>query len=126
MKYTLDKEEKYSTFKLHVEKLDSTVAPGLKSEFVTMHAEGTRNLILDLSEVKYTDSSGLSSLLVGNRVFSEEGGLFVVAAATEHTMKLIKISQLDSVLYVVPTVHEAIEAVFMNEIENDLKKGTED
>jgi hypothetical protein len=38
-------------------------------------------------------------------------------------MKLIKISQLDTVLELVPTVEEAVDAVFMHEIENDLQQG---
>lgn len=109
--------------RLHEEKMDSSVAPALKSELITLHAEGVRNIILDLSEVKYTDSSGLSALLVGNRIVQEDGGIFVLASLSEHTAKLIKISQLDSVLNILPTVEEAIDAVFMHEIEKDLKDG---
>ena len=109
--------------KLHEDKLDSSVAPGLKSELITLHAEGSRNIILDLSDVKYTDSSGLSALLVGNRIVQEDGGIFVLSCLSEHTMKLIRISQLDSVLNILPTVEEAIDTVFMHEIEKDLKSG---
>ncbi|MDH5603104.1 MAG: STAS domain-containing protein, partial [Cyclobacteriaceae bacterium] len=95
--------------------------PNLKSELITLHAEGVGNIILDLSEVKYTDSSGLSALLVGNRVLQEDRGLFILCGLSEHTTKLIKISQLDSVLTIIPTVEEAVDAVFLQEIENDLK-----
>ncbi|MEQ9593551.1 MAG: STAS domain-containing protein [Cyclobacteriaceae bacterium] len=123
MKYTIDKQEKYSLLSLHEEKMDSSIAPNLKSEMITLHAEGVRNIILDLGEVKYTDSSGLSALLVGNRIFQEEGGIFVLSGLSEHTMKLIKISQLDSVLHILPTVAEAVDAVFMHEIEKDMKDG---
>jgi len=123
MKYTIDKQEKYSLLKLHEEKMDSSIAPSLKSEMITLHAEGVKNIILDLSEVKYTDSSGLSALLVGNRIFQEEGGIFVLSGLSEHTQKLIKISQLDSVLNILPTVEEAIDTVFMHEIERDMKDG---
>lgn len=121
MKYTIDKQEKYSLLRLHEEKLDSSVAPGLKSELITLHAEGVKNIVLDLAEVKYTDSSGLSALLVGNRIVQEEGGIFILTTLSDHTMKLIKISQLDSVLNIMPKVEEAIDAVFMHEIEKDLK-----
>jgi anti-sigma B factor antagonist len=121
MKYTIDKQEKYSLLRLHEEKMDSSVAPGLKSELITLRAEGVKNIILDLAEVKYTDSSGLSALLVGNRIFQEDGGIFILAALSEHTIKLIKISQLDSVLNILATVEEAIDAAFMHEIERDLK-----
>ncbi len=123
MKYTIDKQEKYSLLKLHEEKLDSSVAPNLKSELITLHAEGVRNIILDLSEVKYTDSSGLSALLVGNRIVQEDGGIFVLTCLSDHTMKLIRISQLDSVLNILPTVEEGVDTVFMHEIEKDLKSG---
>ena len=126
MKYTVDKQEKYCIFKLNEPKLDSTLAPTLKTELITLNAEGTRNIILDLSEVNYTDSSGLSSLLVGNRTFQQDGGIFILAALSEHTMKLIKISQLDGVLNILPTIEEAIDAVFMHDIENDLKEGSEE
>ncbi len=121
MKYTIDKQEKYSLLRLHEDKLDSSVAPGLKSELITLHAEGVKNIVLDMAEVKYTDSSGLSALLVGNRIVQEDGGIFILTTLSEHTLKLIKISQLDSVLNIVPKVEEAIDAVFMHEIEKDLK-----
>ncbi len=125
MKISLDKQEKYTILKLDEEKLDSTLAPDLKSEFVKLHAEGAKNLIIDLSGVKYSDSSGLSSLLVGNRVFNESGGAFVLCGISEHVMKLIKISMLDKVLDILPTVQESVDAVFMHEIETDLKSGAE-
>ena len=123
MKYSIDKKEKYTTLKLDEAKLDTHLAPQLKSEFVTLHAEGTKNIILDLSEVKYTDSSGLSALLVGNRTIQQNGGIFVLSCLSDHVMKLIKISQLDGVLNILPTVEEAVDSVLMTEIENDLKSG---
>ena len=123
MKYSIDKQERYSLVTLHEEKLDTTLAPKLKSELITLHAEGVKNIVLDVSEVKYIDSSGLSSLLVGNRILTEDGGIFVIASPTEHVQKLIKISQLDNVLNILPSREEAVDAVFMNEIENDLNSG---
>ena len=111
MKYTIDKEEQYCVFKLNEAKLDSSLAPTLKTELITLHAEGVKNIILDLSDVNYTDSSGLSSLLVGNRTYQQEGGIFILTALSEHTMKLIKISQLDGVLNILPTIEEAVDAV---------------
>ena len=121
MKFSVDKQEQYSIIKLEEDKLDSTLAPGIKSEFVTLHAEGVKNIILDLSEVKYTDSSGLSALLVGNRIFQEDQGIFVLAAMTDHVKKLITISQLDSVLTIQNTVDEAIDYIGFELTERALK-----
>lgn len=126
MKYTIDKQEKYCLLKLNEPKLDSTLAPTLKTELITLNAEGTKNIILDLSEVNYTDSSGLSSLLVGNRTYQQSGGIFILAALSEHTMKLIKISQLDGVLNIFPTVEEAIDAALLHTVENELRESSEE
>jgi anti-anti-sigma factor len=102
--------------------VDSTVSPQLKSDFVTLNAEGNKNIILDMSQVKYIDSSGLSAILVGNRMANDSDGTFILAGITDHVMKLIKISQLDSVLDIMPTVQEAVDAVYLNELGNDLDK----
>lgn len=127
MKYTIEKTEKYTLLQLHEEKLNSIVAPDLKSELVKLNAEGTRNIILDISEVKYVDSSGLSSILVGNRICETAEGVFAIASPNDHVMKLIKISQLDSILTILPTKEEAIDTIFMSELEKNLRaEGSEE
>jgi anti-sigma B factor antagonist len=120
MRYSVEKTEKYVLFQLHEEKLTSITAPDLKSELVKLNAEGYNNIILNMNDVKYADSSGLSSILVGNRICSNEGGLFVMCHISDHVMKLLKISQLDSVLTLLGTVEEGIDAVFLHEIQSDL------
>ncbi|MDO7875691.1 STAS domain-containing protein [Hymenobacter sp. ASUV-10] len=120
MKYTIDKKESYTIITIDEKKLDTTVAPDLKSEFVKLNAEGINNLILDLSNVKYTDSSGLSSILIANRLCNSTGGLLVLSGLQDHVMKLITISKLESVLHILPTVEEAIDRVFLHAIERDL------
>lgn len=122
MKYTVDKKEQYVVFTLQEEKLDSSLSPQLKSELLTVHAEGYRNMIMDMGNVKYADSSGLSALLVGNRAFSEDGGIFIISSPQEHVNKLIKISMLDKVLNVVDNHEEAAEAIFIHEIDSEEKE----
>jgi anti-sigma B factor antagonist len=117
MKYTVDKKEQFVVFTPMEEKLDSALSPKLKSELLTVNAEGYHNLVIDMSQVKYADSSGLSALLVGNREFSRNGGIFIVACPQEHVMKLMKISMLDKVFTIVDSIEEAAEAIFIHEIE---------
>ncbi len=122
MKFTVDKHEKYVLIKLNESKLNSLMSPHLKSELILMNTEGLRNVILDLSSVKYSDSSGLSSLLVGHRICKNAEGSFILTGINENISKLITISQLDNVLTIVPTVNEAVDVIFMEEIEKELKK----
>ncbi len=119
MKINVDKYENYSIAKISDEKVDSSLSADLKSEFMTLHQGGVKNLILDMEDVKYVDSSGLSAFLVGNRSFTEHGA-FVLYNVTDHVMKLITISQIDKVMTVVPSKEEAVDFVFMSTIE----KGT--
>ena len=122
MKFNVDKHEKYVLIKLNEAKLNSLISPQLKSELILINTEGLRNIILDLSGVKYSDSSGLSSLLVGHRLCKNAEGSFVITGVNENIDRLITISQLENVLTIVPTVEEGIDLIFMEEIERELKR----
>lgn len=122
MKFTVDKHEKYVLIKLNESKLNSLISPQLKSEFILTNTEGQRNIILDLSLVKYSDSSGLGSLLVGHRICKNADGSFIITGINDNIMRLVTISQLETVLTIVPSVEEAIDLVFMEEIEKELKR----
>jgi anti-sigma B factor antagonist len=120
MKFTVDKKERYCIFKLVEPKLDSIISANLKSELVILNQEGFRNIICDLSDVNFIDSSGLSALLIGHRLCKESNGTFVLTGCGESTVKLIKISQLDTILNVVPTESEATDFILMEEIEREI------
>jgi anti-sigma B factor antagonist len=122
MKFTVDKHEKYILVKLNESKLNSLVTPQLKSELILMNTEGQRNIILDLSQVRFADSSGLSSLLVGHRICKNAEGVFILTGLSDAVARLVTISQLDNVLSVVPSTEEAIDLIFMEEIEKELKR----
>ena len=121
MKFSIDKRDKYSIFKLEDEKLNTLNAPKLKSELVILNAGGSKNIILDLSDVNFVDSSGLSAILIGNRLCKNVSGTFAVAHLNDYVSKLIKISQLDSILNILPTVEEAVDFVMLEEVEREAK-----
>lgn len=126
MKFEVVKEEKYTIFKLNETNLNSLIAPMLKSEFVMLNSEGVRNLIFDMSEIHFVDSSGLSAILTANRLW-KDNGLFVMTGITHpNVIKLIDISRLNSVLTIIPTVEESVEYVFMDEIEKELYSESDD
>ncbi|MCS7073477.1 MAG: STAS domain-containing protein [Bacteroidia bacterium] len=126
MKLLLDKQEQYTILELQDEKLDTRNAPTLKGEFLMLSSEGTNNLILDLSQTKYIDSSGLSALLIANRLCSQSGGALVLCGVTPHVRKMFEISCLDSVLNIVPTRKEAIESIFLSTLEQEIEQEIQD
>lgn len=121
MHFTLDKQEKYVVVKLHEQKLNTLIAAELKSELLLLNTQGFHNIILDLSESLYCDSSGLSAILVGNRLCRNSSGAFVITGLSETVRKLIQISQLDQVLSITPSLGDAIDFVLMDEMERNIK-----
>ncbi len=120
MKYQVDKQDRYAIFSLEEKNLNSLIAPQLKSEFVFLRNEGVRNLIFDLGDVDFVDSSGLSSILTANRIWKDYGSFVMTNIKSDSVHKLIEISKLDGILTIIPTVEEAIEYVFMEDLERDL------
>lgn len=120
MKFSVDKQEKYTVFRLAEETLNAMMAPDLKSEFVFLANEGANNLILDLSAVKFIDSSGLSSILVADRLWKDLGSFVITGIENPSVKKLIEITRLDSTLTIIPTLSEAIDYVFMEELQREI------
>lgn len=94
-----------------VERLNAQNAPELKSELVMLNNKGVNNIIVDLSGTKYCDSSGLSALLMGNRLCKDTSGKFILCGMQENVDKMIKIAQLDKVLLVESNHPEAVAAM---------------
>ncbi len=126
MKFSVDKQEKYTVFRLEEDNLKAILAPDLKSEFVIMSNEGVRNLILDLSIVNFVDSSGLSAILTANRLWKTLGSFVLTGIEHPSVKRLIEISRLDTVLTIIPTLDESKDFIFMEEIERELKAGATD
>ena len=116
MSFKIDKQEKFSIIKTTVEKLDANIAPTLKSELVVMNADGVRNIIIDLSGTRYCDSSGLSAILVANRLCKNSGGSLVITGLQDGVLKLITISQLDSILNIAENLDESVSMISSEEL----------
>jgi anti-sigma B factor antagonist len=110
-KYDIQKKENHTIIKVLVEKLDTNIAPALKSELVLIAGNGEKNMVIDLSECRYCDSSGLSAILVANRLCKNSRGIFVLTGLQTAVERLITISQLDTVLNIKDTLEESEEYI---------------
>ena len=117
MKYSLDKRENYTVFSLEEDNLNSLISPSFKSEFVSFRNEGVKNLVFDFAKVKYLDSLGLSAILTANRVWKGYGSFVLCQINAPITMRLIKISKIESILSICDTLEEAIDLVLAEESE---------
>ena len=120
MKFSTEIRDQIAIVTSHVEKLDALHAPELKGELVQLAKEGILHIILDMSESRYCDSSGLSAVLIGNRLCRDAEGSFILAGLQPSVEKLVQISQLDKVLNIVPTASEAYDFMVMMITEAEL------
>ncbi len=109
MDFKIDKLDEFILVQVQKEKLDTTIAPGLKSELVLLSGNNEKNILLDLSKCNYCDSSGLSAILVANRLCKNSEGVFVLAGLQPAVERLISVSQLDTVITIAPTAEDGIE-----------------
>jgi len=75
------------------------------SFFVSRDVEA---LIIDLSNVKQSDSAGLGALLLAHRQMNEHEAPVILVGASDRIMSLLRISQLDWLFEHAPTVEGAL------------------
>ena len=109
MAFEIRKNGKYTLVKVNTDRLDTNNAPDLKSELVVVNNEGEKNIVLDLSNVSYCDSSGLRAVLVANRICEDAIGAFILCGLQPDVENLVQISMLHTVLLITKTVDEAEE-----------------
>jgi anti-sigma B factor antagonist len=109
MEFKIEKLPNYTLIQVLEEKLDTHIAPTLKSELVLVSGNGEKNIVLDLSKCRYCDSSGLSAILVANRLCKNANGTFVLTGLNDAVERLITISQLDTVLNIAGSIEEAVK-----------------
>ena len=106
--FTSEHTGKIAIVHSNVEKLDSTNAPELKSLFIHLNNASNNKLVLDLGSTKYCDSSGLSAILIANRLCKDTNGAFSISNVQTNVFKLIQIAQLDKVLNIYNDVDTAV------------------
>jgi anti-sigma B factor antagonist len=72
-------------------------AAQLKTLFVDQIGQGCKNLLVNLSQIEYIDSSVMGALLFGRRQAQDEGGDLRIVEPSPKVQSMIEIAQLDRV-----------------------------
>ena len=85
------------TLVVHLEgDLDIQVAAGLR-KWLTSACESNRNLVLDLADVKFIDSTGLSALVRAHQAAKRNGGQVVLATPSRFLLTILRTLRLEPV-----------------------------
>ncbi len=107
--YTQSEENKITVFHLQGDIIDKAEATSFIEEIGRIMATGKNKFVLELSGVKYMNSSGLNILVNILTKARNAGGEVAVCNLSKKVSDLLVITKLDSIFHILPTVQEALK-----------------
>jgi anti-sigma B factor antagonist len=98
--------EPYTLVKL-VGEADVTTSDALRQVLDAEVAKQPRTLIIDLSGLRFMDSSALHVILRANRDMDRQGGVIALASPREPVAKMLRLTAADQLVPVYASVSEA-------------------
>ncbi len=92
------------------ERLDAHNSNELKLEMNRLFESGTKNLLVDLKEVRFVDSSGLGVLVSGFKNASTRQGSIKLSSLQTQVKSMFELTRLHRVFDIFQTVDEALES----------------
>lgn len=92
-------------------RLDSASTPDLEQRVVVCLDQGTRNLILDFSELDYINSAGLRVLVMSYQHLMPLGGQVMVCGVRDYIAEIFTISGYDRIFFMYPNLDEAVKTL---------------
>ncbi len=89
--------------------VDAVTAPKLHEALTALVAAGHPRVLVDLANVTFIDSSGLTALVVAHRHLEESGGELRLVSVPDSVGKLFSFAGLDKRFQIFPTVERATE-----------------
>lgn len=78
------------------DRLNATVAPEVKNE-LNNQLKGNTNLVINLSNIKFIDSTGIGVLISALKTARQNNGSFKLCAVQQDVMSLLCLMKLDKV-----------------------------
>jgi anti-anti-sigma factor len=100
MKFEIDKRKDKTVFKLEEKTLGHSIAAELKTELIFLQKEISNQFVIDLSDVTRCDSTGLSCLLLSERLERDKGKKLHLVGVNKSVSDLMQIARLDTVFVI--------------------------
>ena len=89
--------------------VDLFAAPTLKRALATSIDNGAHEVVLDLSETAFLDSTGLGALLTAHRRLGGRDGRLVIVGAQANVLRVLEVTGLDSIFHFAPSREAALD-----------------
>lgn len=91
-------------------RLNAASAPEAKDRLKALIREASGNLLLDLGELSFIDSSGLAALVSAYKAAAESGGTLKLACLLPQVAQVFSLTRLDSVFETYADVEKALDS----------------
>lgn len=92
------------------ERMDAHNSGDLKEQMLQLFDDGKCNLVIDLSEVRFVDSSGLGALVSGFKNASAREGSLKLCCLQPQVRSMFELTRLHRVFEIYATIDEALES----------------
>lgn len=92
------------------DRLDANNSEELKAELRRLFESGTKDLVIDLKEVLFIDSSGLGVMVSGYKNASILHGSLKLSNLQSQVKSMFELTRLHRVFDIFPTVDEALQS----------------
>jgi anti-sigma B factor antagonist len=93
------------------ERLDAHNSGDLKTQMLNLFEEGKQQLVIDLQEVRFVDSSGLGALVSGFKNASARNGNLKLCGLQPQVKSMFELTRLHRVFEIFPTAQEALASI---------------
>ena len=80
--------------------VDLYTSPRLRTAVLREIAKGRGQVAVDLSRVRYMDSSGVATLVEGHRAAGKKRTTFAIVSPSKSVMKVLELTRLNSVFHI--------------------------
>lgn len=95
-----------------VGRMDALSAPRLRDALLETIEKGCQDIVLDLSETTFMDSSGLSTLVAGLKALKKKGGgKILLSRPNQQVQTTLQLTMLNKIFPAYDSVQEALQAL---------------
>ena len=110
MKLKLEKINDCSVIFIQEERIDAHNSGELKAYILHMIEQGDINIIVQLENVRFIDSSGLGALLSGHKNAAAKSGKLTLVSCKPQVLSMFELTRLNRVFEMYTDLNEAFES----------------
>lgn len=109
MNLHLEKTNGYGVLYIQEQRIDAHNSAELKDYILHLIERGERNIIVQLEQVRFIDSSGLGALLSGHKNAAAKSGKLALAHVQKQVLAMFELTRLNTIFEIYSDLKEVFD-----------------